>query len=120
MDTKKEKVTKENFEDLLLKSVSEASEYVSGERSLTERWVSLIEEPPIYSKSKIKKIRSEIGISQSAFAKIFGESTSAVQHWEQGKRNMSKSASRLLNLIEKDHETVFSLITGESEKKEAS
>ena len=111
MGTKKEKVTDDNFEDLLIKSVSEASEYIKEEKELTARLASLIEEPPVYSKAKIKKIRSSLGISQAIFAKIFGESLSAIQHWEQGRRNMPKPARRLLDIIEKDPETVFGLIT---------
>jgi putative transcriptional regulator len=120
MGAKKEKVTKDNFEELLLKSVSEAESYIKEEQTLTERLVNLIEEPPLYSKTKIKRIRLKMGISQSAFAKIFGESTSAIQHWEQGKRNMSKSARRLLNLIDKDYETILGLITESSSEKKAS
>lgn len=45
--------------------------------------VTLIEEPPQYSKKKIKEIRSKLGVSQSTFAKIFVGSTSAMQDWEQ-------------------------------------
>ena len=54
MGTKKEKVTDDNFEDLLIKSVSEASEYIKEEKELTVRLATLIEEPPVYSKAKIK------------------------------------------------------------------
>lgn len=111
MATKKEKVTNKNFEELLIKSASEAVDYSKGKISLSSRHSSLISEPPKYTKTKIKKIRTELGVSQAVFAKIFGESTSAIQHWEQGTRNMSKSASRLLGLIEKDPKTVFGLIT---------
>ncbi|MCK5883842.1 MAG: type II toxin-antitoxin system MqsA family antitoxin [Bacteriovoracaceae bacterium] len=111
MAAKKEKVTKDNFEDLLLKSASEAVAYTKEETTLAERYVSLIEEPPEFSKTRIKKVRSKLGVSQAIFAKIFGESLSAIQHWEQGRRNMPKPARRLLDLIEKDPETVFELIT---------
>lgn len=110
------KVTKDNFEELILKSASEAVAYTKEELTLTEKLAALIEEPPTFSKTKIKKFRTKLGVSQSVFASIFGESTSAVQHWEQGRRNMSKSARRLLDLIEKDPETVFELIL----KKKAS
>ena len=113
MATKKELVTDENFEELLIKSVTEASEYIRGERELKSRFVSLIEEPPKYTKTKIKKIRSDLGISQSVFANIFGVSVSAVQHWEQGMRNMPSPARRLLDLIEKDSDLIFDLITSD-------
>lgn len=111
MGTKKEIVSKENFEELLLKSASEALEYIRGERELKAHFASKISAPPVYSKTKIKKIRSGLGLSQSVFASIFGVTTSAVQHWEQGLRAMPAPACRLLDLIEKDPDTVFNLIT---------
>ncbi|GAB4419376.1 MAG: hypothetical protein OHK0056_29440 [Bacteriovoracaceae bacterium] len=111
MAAKKEIVTEENFEELLLKSANEALEHTRGERELKTHLASKIGEPPAYSKSKIKKIRGMLGLSQSVFASIFGVSASAVQHWEQGLRAMPAPACRLLNLIEKDPDTVFSLMS---------
>jgi len=111
MASKKELVTDENFEDQLLKSVNEVSEYIKGERDLRTHLATFIKGPRKYSKTKIKKIRSGLGLSQSVFASIFGVTTSAVQHWEQGLRTMPAPACRLLNLIEKDSDTVFELIT---------
>ncbi len=43
MSTKKEKVTKDNFDELLLKSVSEAESYIKEEQPLTESTEQLIE-----------------------------------------------------------------------------
>ncbi len=113
MATKKEIVNEGNFEELLLKSANEALEYVRGKRELRTHTASLIKEPPKYSKKKIKKIRADLGLSQSVFASIFGVTTSAVQHWEQGLRAMTAPACRLLDLIEKDPDTVFGLISGD-------
>jgi DNA-binding transcriptional regulator YiaG len=110
MGAKKIKVTEKNFETLLVKSASQALDHVHGKTVLHEKLVSLIEEPPQYSVTKIKTIRASLGVSQSVFAKIFGESTSAIQHWEQGKRNMSKPARRLLNLIEQDPDGILKLM----------
>ena len=113
MATKKEIVNEENFEELLLKSANEALEYIRGERELRTHFATYIKEPDQYSKTKIKKIRSSLGLSQVEFARIFGVTSSAVKHWEQGVRSMPAPACRLLNLIEKDPETVFDLITGD-------
>lgn len=111
MGSKKQKVTKENFEELLLESAAEALDYIKEDKEFRTSFASLIEEPPQYSKNKIRKIRNDLGVSQSIFAKIFGESVSAIQHWEQGRRNMSKSARRILNMIERDSKAVIDLIT---------
>lgn len=110
MATKKEIVNEDNFEELLLKSANEALDYARGNKEFRTHTAALIKAPPKYSKTKIKKIRSELGLSQALFSTIFGVSVSAVQHWEQGLRSMPKSACRLLDLIEKDPDTVFSLI----------
>lgn len=113
MATKKELVTDENFEELLLKSVDEVSEYIKGEKRLRTHKATYIKGPEQYSKTKIKKIRSKLGLSQAEFSRIFGVTTSAVQHWEQGIRSMPSPACRLLNLIEKDSDTIFDLILDE-------
>ena len=110
MGPRKEKVTRKNFESLLLKSVDEALDHMKGKKTLPSRRVRLIPEPPTFSKTQIKRIRKQLGVSQSTFAQIFGESTSAVQHWEQGTRNMSKSARRVLGLIEKDADLILEMI----------
>ena len=111
MATKKEIVNEDNFEELLLKSANEALEYTRGERQLKSHFATKISEPPAYSKAKIKKIRAGLGLSQAVFASIFGVTVSAVQHWEQGLRTMPAPACRLLNMIEKDPETVMALIS---------
>ncbi len=112
MATKKEIVTKDNFEELLLKSATESLEYVREEKELKTHFATKIAEPSTYSKSKIKKIRASLGLSQTVFASIFGVTASAVQHWEQGLRSVPAPACRLLNMIEKDPQTVFNLISG--------
>ncbi len=111
MATKKEIVNEDNFEELLLKSANEALKYTRGERGLKSHFATKIAEPPSYSKAKIKKIRASLGLSQTVFASIFGVTVSAVQHWEQGLRSMPAPACRLLNMIEKDPETVMNLIS---------
>ncbi len=117
MATKKEKITKSSFKEKLLKSAEQAVSITKGNFDYREKYVSLIEEPPIYSKTKIKKIRKILGLSQPEFARIFGETTSAVKQWEQGNRNMSKSASRLLSLLESNPELVLGLIADKEKKK---
>ena len=110
MRKKKEIVNKENFEELLLASAQEALDYSEGKRELRSHFSSLIKEPSKYSKGKIKKARARLGMSQAVFAMVFGVSLSAVQHWEQGLRAMPSSARRLLDLIEKDPETILDLM----------
>ena len=82
LGTKKEKVTNENFEESLFKSVNEVIEYTRGERALRTHVATYFRMPPRYSN---------------------------IQYWEKGQREMPAPACRVLELIEKDPDTVFSL-----------
>lgn len=103
-------VNKDNFEELLLESAGEALDFTRGFKDLKVKLALSVNEPPKYSKTKIKRIRGKLGVSQPLFAKIFGVSTSAIQHWEQGMRNMPSSARRLLSIIEKNPKVVLELM----------
>lgn len=111
MGTKKEIVTKENFEDQLLKSVNEVLEYTHGKRELRTHAATFFRVPPKFSKTKIKKIRIGLGLSQSVFAKVFGVTAFTIQNWEQGLRAMPAPACGLLDLIEKDPDNIFCLMS---------
>lgn len=109
--TKKVKLVDNNFGDLLVQSAQEAVDFSRGSLKLKEKIVTLLREPPSYDKNKIKKIREErLEVSQEVFARIFGESVSAIRNWEQGTRNMSKPARRILQILEKDPEEVIKMM----------
>ena len=62
-----------------------------------------VEIPPVtFSPEKIKKLRSEMKLSQAVFAKLLNVSPSAVRQWEQGKRKPSGSTEVLLELLERN------------------
>ena len=46
----------------------------------------------------VKKIREQIGLSQSAFAGLLGVSVRTLQEWEQGRRNPRGPAQALLRV----------------------
>ena len=51
---------------------------------------------------EIKSLRSRLGLTQEAFAKVMGVSRIAtVSEWENGSRNPSGSAVKLMELLEK-------------------
>lgn len=52
-------------------------------------------------KSDVAKIRLEMQLSQSGFAKLLGVSTRTLQAWEQCKREPSGAAVSLLKIAEK-------------------
>lgn len=49
----------------------------------------------------IAKLREERGISQQSFAKLLGVSLSTLTKWENGTRNPSGAAAKLLEIIKK-------------------
>lgn len=106
MSTKKRKkieVTSENFGDLLLASAQEALDHSRGKVTLKSETLELSDEPPMFSKRRIKEIREKLlDVSQPVFATILACSPSAVKSWERGENTPSGSTRRLLQVIEND------------------
>ena len=50
----------------------------------------------------VKKIRTQLGMSQESFAQTYGFALSAVRDWEQGRRQPERSARILLKVVEKE------------------
>lgn len=58
------------------------------------------EKPKSYSAAKIKKLRTQYNISQPVFAILLGTSVSTLKKWEQGERQPSAIACKLLSIVE--------------------
>lgn len=106
MAVKKEKggknkviVTQDNFKELFFGAVKESVKHAKGELSLREEILSLPEEPPAFSKTKIKRIRKDLHISQPIFARLLGVSPATIRSWEQGDKGPSSPARRLLQVV---------------------
>ena len=93
------KITQENFKELFFESVEESVLHAEGKLSLKEEILFLPEGPPTFSKTKIKKIRKELGISQTIFARLLGVSPATIRSWEQGDKEPSSPARRLLQIV---------------------
>ncbi len=59
-------------------------------------------EPGSHAPAAIRKLRTRLGLSQSQFARMIGISTILMQGWEQGVRQPSLLARRLLDTISVD------------------
>ena len=55
-----------------------------------------------FSPVDVKKVRAEVGMSQSEFASAFGISVSTLRHWERGDRRPQGPALVLLNVVAKE------------------
>ena len=83
----------------LLTSVQEAGKIMRGE--LPAAQTHTIPEPDV------KRIREQIGFSQSKFATLIGVSIRTIQNWEQGHRRPTGAAKVLLRLVQADPEAIF-------------
>jgi putative transcriptional regulator len=81
------------FEKDLLESIRQAKR---GEGRVTQMAVTAATEA-----------RLELGVSQSAFAKMLGVSALTLQEWEQGRREPSGAARTLLRIALKTPEAIL-------------
>src|SRR5262249_8030774 len=68
------------------------------EQQFTTRTIA-VPEPDHYSPSAVKKLRTQLGMSQAVFAELLGVSRVWVQGWERGVRQPSPLARRLMDTI---------------------
>ena len=86
--------------------LEDAIAYHHGARKLTVREVEL--EPPAPMKaSDVAAVRSRLGVSQAAFARILNVSPRTVQAWESSARAPSDAALKLLEVASRHPEALF-------------
>ncbi len=62
----------------------------------------------------VRRIRTNLSMSQSQFAKIYHLSIATIRDWEQGRSTPDQSSRTLLSLIEKAPQMVAKTLSGES------
>lgn len=82
---KKIDVEMERFQDDLLQSVRE---FKAGKHARVTR----------VQPTEASKARASVGLSQSEFARLMGVSVRTLQEWEQGRRQPTGAAQRLLRV----------------------
>ncbi len=95
--------------EVLIEGAREALAYKRGElrgvrvtyAMVTVRCVDVLP-PPEYGEEDVRRIRRNLGLSQSVFAKLLGASASTVRAWERGARQPSDMARRLMALVERE------------------
>lgn len=100
------KKTKSLF-DRLKTSLEDAERFAGGE--LTLRTFKVPSPPPTYTPERITRMRKSLRMSQGVFAHVLNVSTKTVQSWEQGVREPTQAAQRLLEVLEKKPEIVATL-----------
>lgn len=88
-----------------------------GEKKLRTSVIEVLDEPNKWSKKNIVQLRKEqLNISQPKLALILGVKPKTVMAWEQGLKNPSGSARRLLDIMLLSPE-VFSKLSSLYKKK---
>lgn len=100
------KVRKSLF-NRLKESLEEARQFTAGE--LTLKTFTVPDPPPSYTSERISRIRKSLHMSQSVFARVLNISPKTVQSWEQGLRQPTQAAQRLLEVLEKRPEIIANL-----------
>jgi len=85
----------------LQKSIRQATAAINGDASMVVTHDVSIEPAPQYNALEIKAIRSEVNVTQRVLANVLSVSPRTVESWESGKTRPSRSASRLLQIIQK-------------------
>jgi len=98
-----------NYFERLKESLEQAAAYTKGDKSRAR--VSVREIPvPEYRAGDVSRVRSDLRLSQRAFASVLGVSPRTVEAWEAGRNTPNGPAARMLYLIEADHSLVDKLV----------
>lgn len=58
----------------------------------------------------IKQLRKKVGMTQIEFSSAFGISVGTLRHWERGDRSPKGPALVLLNLVQKEPQTILRVL----------
>lgn len=89
-----------NLFNELIESLDQAVEHAKGKRQ-DLRTTILPRPPQPISQKEIVEIRENLNWSQAIFARALNVSIKTVQSWEQGLRNPSQAALKLLSIAKK-------------------
>ena len=99
-----------NLYEELKGSLEEAIAFKAGDKSKGRVMVREIPTPE-YTGAEVRRIRTDLQLSQNGLATALGVSKRTVEAWETGKNTPSNSSNKLLYLIEKDNSLINQLVT---------
>ncbi|MGE5609437.1 MAG: helix-turn-helix domain-containing protein [Bacillota bacterium] len=102
---------KASFFERLKNGLEDSVAYSRGQLSL--KTTQLPAPPPPASPRRVRALRKRLRMSQSVFAATLNVSPKLVQSWEQGLRTPDRGELRLLEIIERNPDTVSHLFAGE-------
>lgn len=97
----------EKLFERLLGSANQAVEHAQGKRN-DLRTTVLPVPPKKLNREEIVSLRKQLNCSQAVFARALNVSLRTIQAWEQGLREPSDAALKLLSIAKKQPEILFS------------
>lgn len=97
-------MTPENidFEKVLEQSIEQMNQYAEGNKDNVEIIAYKINQLPKIDIDTVKKLRNDLDITQRTFGDVMGVSARTVESWEIGRSTPNGSATRLMQLMEKN------------------
>jgi glycosyltransferase involved in cell wall biosynthesis len=92
------------------KGLEEAIRHAKGEITLKTTTLELPDRPPEVDAQELIELRLEGGMSQAVFALLLNVSTKTVQSWEQGNRQPSQAALRLIQVYRQNPNGLLELV----------
>ncbi len=83
-------------------------QFAKGELNL--RTMELPVRPPVLHAREVVRLRRQLKMSQNIFARMLNVSGKTVQSWEQGERQPSQAALRLLQILSADPSMVCRIL----------
>jgi putative transcriptional regulator len=96
--------------DQIRKGLEEAIRHAQGEITLKTTTLELPDPPPAVGPDDLIALRQRRGMSQAVFARVLNVSPKTVQSWEQGARKPSQAALRLLQLLDREPDSVLGVV----------
>ena len=100
--------------DRLIEGLTEGIDYARGSKELA---TSVVPAGRSYSGEQVAEIRGRRRMSQAQFAKLLAVSVKTLQSWEQGVREPSRPAMRLLQIFDQPSEFSSLLAVRESSSR---
>jgi putative transcriptional regulator len=101
-------VTRKPLAERLKAGLLEGIQYAQGKINLRTAEVPMA--PPKFSSKAVVRLRQSAGMSQAVFARLLNVSSKTVQSWEQGQRQPSQAAQRMLQVFQEQPVMVYKVV----------
>jgi len=99
---------RKSLAERLKAGLQEGIQYAQGKINL--RTAEIPQAPPKFSSKSVVMLRQSAGMSQAVFARLLNVSSKTIQSWEQGQRQPSQAAQRMLQVFQEQPEMVYQVV----------